>query len=100
MVQGEKALIFTKSKSRPQGGPFVYMSDFFDGVKVKFFRFISKQIPYMFSLNTLVFESIKISWELIVYFSMEIKNPDLRGDVYLDYFFDKTLRFLDIHNFP
>ena len=60
--------------------PFVYISEFFESVKVKFFRIISKQIPYLVSLNTLVLESIKISWELIVYFSMKIKNSDHRGD--------------------
>ena len=31
-----------------RAGPFVYISDFFDGVKVKFFRFISKQIQPIF----------------------------------------------------
>ena len=36
------------------GRPFVYISDFFGGVKVKFFCFISKQIAFLVSLNTLV----------------------------------------------
>ena len=36
---------------------------------------ISKQIPYLVFLNTIVLESIKISWELIVFFFfMKIKN--------------------------
>ena len=48
-------------KFRPQGGPFVYISDFIKDVKVEFFRFISKQIAYLVSLNALVLESIKIS---------------------------------------
>ena len=60
------------------GGPLVYILDFFEGVIVKLFRFISKQIPYLVSLNTLVLESIKISWDLIFYFSMKIKNSDHR----------------------
>ena len=50
---------YENKKFRPQGGPFVYIPDFFEGVKVKFFRFISKQIPYLVSLNTLlVLESV------------------------------------------
>ena len=64
-------------KFRPQG-PFVYISDFFAGVKVKFFRFISKQMPYLVFLNTLVIESITISWESIVDFCMKFKNFPLR----------------------
>ena len=47
-------------KFRPQGEPFVYISDFFEGGKVKFFRFILKQIPYFVSLNTFVLESINL----------------------------------------
>ena len=39
-----------------------------------------KQIAYLLSLNTLVLESIKISWELIVWFSMKIKNSDHGGN--------------------
>ena len=46
---------------RAFGGAFVYISDFFEGVIVRFFRFISKQIPYLVSLNSLVLESIKLS---------------------------------------
>ena len=35
---------YLNQKYRPQGGPFVYISDFFEGVKVNFFSFISKQL--------------------------------------------------------
>ena len=45
----------------------------------KFFRFTSKQIPYLFSLNSLVLESIKISWKLIFYFSNKILNGIFRS---------------------
>ena len=76
----EAIKISWKLKIQTTGGPFVYISDFFEGVKVKFFRLISKQITYLVSLNTLVLESIKIFWELILYFSMKIKNSDHRGD--------------------
>ena len=39
-----------------------------------------KQMPYLLvSVNTVVLESIKISWELIVDFSMKIKNSDTVG---------------------
>ena len=62
-------------------GPFVYISDFFEGVKVKFFRFLSKQIAYLVFLNTLVLESIKISWELLVYYFMKFKNSHYSGDL-------------------
>ena len=38
---GINSLFFYENqKFRPQGGPFVYISDFFEGVKVKFFRFM------------------------------------------------------------
>ena len=40
---------------------------------------ISKQLAYLDSLYTLVFVSIKISWKLIIYFSIKIKNSDHRG---------------------
>ena len=65
-ILGINGLFFYENqKFRPQGGPFVYISDFSEGVKVKFFRFILKQIHYFVTLNTLVLESIKISWELL-----------------------------------
>ena len=76
-----------KERNRSNSSLFVYISDFFDGVKVKFFHFISKQIPYFVSLNTLVLESKKISWELIFYFSMKIKNSDHRGTLYIHFCF-------------
>ena len=41
---------------------------------------ISKQISYLVSLNTPVLESIKISWELIVYFSMKNQKFSPQGD--------------------
>ena len=76
-IFGINSLFFYENqKFRPQGGLFVYISDFFEAVKVAFFQFISKQIRYSVSLNTLVLESIKISWELIDYFFMKIKNSD------------------------
>ena len=79
-ILGMNSLFFYENqKFRSQAGPFVNISDFFKGVKVKFFRFISKQIPYLVSLNTLVLELIKISSELIVYFSKKIKNSNHRG---------------------
>ena len=39
-----------------RGGGFIHISDFFEGVKVKFFRLISKPITYLVSL---VLESTK-----------------------------------------
>ena len=33
---------------------------------------ITKQIPYLDTLNILVLESIKIYWRLLAYFSMKI----------------------------
>ena len=82
-IRGINSLFFYENqKFRPQMGPFalyINISDFYEGVKDNFFCFISKQIPYLVSLNTFVLESIKISWELIVYFSMKIKNSDHRG---------------------
>ena len=75
-MKSNNLFFYQNQKFRPQRGPLVYISDFFEGVKVKFFRFISKQIAYLVSLNTLVLESIKISWKLIIYFSMKIKNSD------------------------
>ena len=77
------SLFFNENKNSDHRGPFVNISDFFEGVKLKSFRFLSKQIPYFVSLNTLVLESIKISWELIVYFSMKIKNSDHISDFLL-----------------
>ena len=50
---------------------------------------ISKQIPYLVSLNTLVIQSIKISGELIVYFVIKIKNSEHRGgpcNIYVSFF--------------
>ena len=71
---------YENQKFRPQGGgPFVFISDFFEVVKIKFFRFISKRIAHLVSLNILVLESIKISLVLIFYFSMKIKDSDYRG---------------------
>ena len=59
----------------------MYTFHIFSGVsKVFFFCLISKYIPYFVSLNTLGLESIKISWELILYFSMKIPDPGHRGD--------------------
>ena len=43
---------YENRKFRPRGGPFEFISYFFEGVKVEFFRFISKQIAYLVSLNT------------------------------------------------
>ena len=71
---------YENQRFRPQRGPFVFISDFFEGVKVEFFRFLLNQIPYFIYLNNLLLESIKISCELIVYFSMKIKDSDLKGD--------------------
>ena len=73
-----------KNSDHKGGGPFVYISNFFTGVKVKFFRFISKQIPDLVTLNTLILESIKISLELKVYFSMKIKH----GTLFISDFFE------------
>ena len=61
--------IYKNQKFRPQGDP-LYTLQFFSRVSIN----ILKQIPFFVSLNTLVLESIKISWETIVYFSMNIKN--------------------------
>ena len=58
-----------------------------DQLSVKVYIGISKQIPYLVSLNTLVLESIKISWELIFYFSMKIKNSDHRGTLCIHFRF-------------
>ena len=52
-----------KIKNSDHGGDHLYISDFFEGAKVKFnqfIMFISKQIPNFVSLNTIVLESIKI----------------------------------------
>ena len=50
-------------------------------LKLNFFALFEKKIiPYFVSLYTLVFESIKIFWELIVYFTMKIKNSDHMRD--------------------
>ena len=54
-ILGINNLFFYKNqKFRSEGGPFVYISDFFERDKVTFFRFISKQIPYFVTLNALV----------------------------------------------
>ena len=66
---------------------FVFISHFFDGAKVKFFRFISKQIPYFFFLNSLVLESVKTCCKLLVYLSMKIKNSDHRGTLCIHFRF-------------
>ena len=58
----------------------LFQINFFDGTLSQIKVHMSKQIPYLVSLNSLVLESIKISSELIVYFSMKIKNSDYRGD--------------------
>ena len=71
---------------------FIYMFMYLRQVKVH----ISKQIPYLDSLNTLVLESIKILWESIFYFSMRIKNSDHRREpfVYIsDFFEDVKVKF-------
>ena len=50
-IMGINSLFFYENqKFGPQGEPFVFNSDFLEGVKVKFFRIISKQIPYFVSL--------------------------------------------------
>ena len=82
---------YENQKLRPHEGPFVYISDFFECVKVKFFRFISKQILNSVSLNTIVLELINISLELVVYFSMKIKNYDhTRDPLYIFQIFSKV----------
>ena len=70
---------YENKKFRPQGGSFVYVSDVFEGAKIKFFRIISKQIPNLVSLYSLVLESLKIYWKLIVYFSIKILNGVFRS---------------------
>ena len=50
-----------KIENSDNRGPFALISDFFEGAKkVIFFHFISKELPYLSSLNTLELESIKI----------------------------------------
>ena len=50
-----------------RGTLYIYNSDFFEGVKVKFFRFISKQILNFVSLNTLVLETTNVGIKLALY---------------------------------
>ena len=92
---GIRGLFFDENpRLRPQGGPFVYISDFFEGGKIKFFPSISKQIAYFVSLNTPALQSIKVFCELIVYFSMKIKNSDHRRDpLYTFQIFSRVSKF-------
>ena len=51
---GINSLFFYENqKFRPQGGPFIYIAGFFEGVKVKFFALYKKTNKYRisFSLN-------------------------------------------------
>ena len=74
-IFGINSLFFYENQRfRPQGGPFVFITDFLKGVKVKFFRFISKQIPFLASVNTLVLESIKISSKILNFLGLCISN--------------------------
>ena len=64
-------IVYFSMKIKNSDHPLYIFQIFF---KIKFFRFLSKQIAFLVSLNTLVLESKNISSELIVYFSMKIKN--------------------------
>ena len=68
-----------KNSDHRGGNPLYTFQIFSRVVKLNIFAlYQNKYVPYLISLNTLVLESIKISWELIVYFSMKIKNSDHR----------------------